>query len=96
MPARSAATTSSGAAVRAPRRPCALEEAHYAWDDGHLSFYATVLSRLIHDNGHSLEYAARIVDHQDGVQQVIPFYAPGFVATYRLRRDRDCVDGCGR
>jgi hypothetical protein len=69
--------------------PGALEEAHYAWDDGHLIFYATVLSRLIHDNGHSLEYAARIVDHEDGVQQVIPVYAPGFVATYRLRRDRD-------
>jgi hypothetical protein len=69
--------------------PGVLDEAHYGWDDGHRIFYATVLSRLIHDNGHSMEYAARIVDHEDGVQQVIPVYAPGFVATYRLRRDRD-------
>jgi len=37
----------------------------------------------------ALEYAARIVDHEDGLQQVIPVYTPGFVATYRLRRDRD-------
>ncbi len=69
--------------------PAVLEEAHYGWDDGHRIFYTTVLSRLIHDNGHSLEYAARIVDHEDGLQQVIPVYTPGLVATYRLRRDRD-------
>lgn len=66
-----------------------LEQPRYGWDDRHLIFYATVLSRLVHDNGHSLEYAARIVDHEDGVQQVIPVYAPGFVATYRVRRGRD-------
>jgi hypothetical protein len=69
--------------------PGVLEEARYEWDDEHRIFYATVLSRLIHDNGHSFEYAARIVDHEDGLQQVIPVFAPGFVATYRLRRDRD-------
>lgn len=69
--------------------PGVLDQAHYGWDDEHLIFYATVLSRLIHDNGHSLEYAARIVDHEDELQQVIPVYAPGFVATYRLRRGRD-------
>lgn len=66
-----------------------LEQKPYGWDDGHMIFYATVLSRLLHDNGHSLEYAARIVDHEDGVQQVIPVYAPGFAATSRLRRGRD-------
>lgn len=69
--------------------PGVLEAAHYGWDEGHLIFYATVLSRLVHDNGHSFEYAARIVDHEDGLQQVIPVHAPGFVATYRLQRDRD-------
>jgi hypothetical protein len=31
-----------------------------------------VLSRLVRDNAHSLEFAARIVDHDDGMQQVIP------------------------
>jgi hypothetical protein len=69
--------------------PGVLEAAHYGWDEGHLIFYATVLSRLIHDNGHSFEYAARILDHEGGLQQVIPVHAPGFLATYRLRRDRD-------
>lgn len=69
--------------------PAVYEAARFGWDDGNLIFYATVLSRLIRDNGHSLEYAARVVDHEDGAQQVIPVTAPGFVATYRLRRDRD-------
>jgi hypothetical protein len=59
------------------------------WDDGNQLFFAIVLSRLVRDNGHSLEFAARIIDHKDGMQQVIPVYAPGSVATYRLRRDRD-------
>ena len=57
--------------------------------DDHLIFYATILSRLIHDNGHSLEFAARVVNYEDGFQQVIPVDAPGFVMTYRLRRGRD-------
>jgi hypothetical protein len=61
----------------------------YGWDDDNKLFYAIVLSRLVRDNGHSLEFAARIVDHEDGMQQVIPVHAPGSVATYRLRRDRD-------
>jgi hypothetical protein len=69
--------------------PEALDHQRYGWDDGHLLYYALVLSRLIHDNGHSLEYAARIVDHEDGEQQVVPVYAPAAVATYRLRRGRD-------
>jgi hypothetical protein len=67
----------------------ALEQQRYGWDEDHLLYYALVLSRLVQDNGHSLEYAARIVDHQDGEQQVVPVYAPGAVATYRVRRGRD-------
>jgi hypothetical protein len=69
--------------------PGVLEKSHYGWDEGHLIFYASVLSRLVHDNGHSFEYAARIVDHEDELQQVIPVNAPGFVTAYRLRRGRD-------
>jgi hypothetical protein len=69
--------------------PAVYEDERFGWDDGNRLFFAMVLSRLIRDNGHSLEFAARIVDHEDGMQQVIPVYAPGFVATYRLRRDRD-------
>jgi hypothetical protein len=67
----------------------AYEPEPYAWDERRLLFFSIFLSRLIHDNGHSLEYAARLVDHEDGLQQVIPAYAPSAVATFRLRRDRD-------
>jgi hypothetical protein len=66
-----------------------LERARFGWDSDHTIFYAIVLSRLIRDNGHSLEFAARIVDFEDGMKQVIPVIAPSYVSTYRLRRDRD-------
>jgi hypothetical protein len=52
-------------------------------------YLAVVLSRLIHDNSHSFEFAARIVDHEDGMQQVIPISPLPYGVTYRLRRDRD-------
>ncbi|MBX5473740.1 MAG: hypothetical protein IRZ20_01835 [Thermoleophilia bacterium] len=68
--------------------PAVYEDRPYTWDEDHLIFYAMVLSRLIRDNGYSLEYAARIVDHEDGARQVIPFRS-GFLETHRLRNDRD-------
>ncbi len=61
----------------------------FGWDDDNTIFAAMILSRLVRDNGYSLEFAARIVDHADGMQQVIPVYAAEFVASYRLRDDRD-------
>jgi hypothetical protein len=61
----------------------------FGWDEENLIWFAIVLSRLIRDNGHSFEFAARIVDHEDGMQQVIPVNAPAYVPTYRARRDRD-------
>jgi hypothetical protein len=51
-------------------------------------WFAMVLSRLIRDNGHSFAFIARIVDHEDGMQQVIPVNAPDYIPTYRARRDR--------
>jgi hypothetical protein len=69
--------------------PAVYETTPFSWDDGHVIFFSMVLSRLIRDNGHSFEFAARIVDHMDGMQQVIPVNAPGYVPTYRPRRDRD-------
>jgi hypothetical protein len=60
----------------------------YHWDDDHLLYYTVVLSRLIRDNGYALEFAARLVDHEDGQRQVIPA-RPHMRATYRLRQDRD-------
>lgn len=67
----------------------ALVDRPFGWDDDHLLFYALVLSRLVRDNGHSLEFAARIVDYEDGMQQVIPVHTTRHVSTFRLRRDRD-------
>jgi hypothetical protein len=69
--------------------PAVYEGERFGWDEGNQLFFAIVLSRLVRDNGHSLEFAARMIDHADGMQQVIPVHAPGFVAGYRLRRDRD-------
>jgi hypothetical protein len=64
-------------------------ERSFGWDDGNMIWFAMVLSRLIRDNGHSFEFAARIVDHEDGLQQVIPVNPLATGVTYRLRRDRD-------
>lgn len=65
----------------------------YSCDVDNTVFTAMLLSRLVRDNGYSLEFAARVVDHADGVQQVIPVYAAEFVASYRLRNDRDWLTG---
>lgn len=68
--------------------PSVYDGNRFGWDEGGRLFYALALSRLIRDNGHSLEYAGRLIDHEDGVQQVIPVRT-AFIAGYRLRRDRD-------
>jgi hypothetical protein len=64
-------------------------ERSFGWDDGNVIWFAILLSRLIRDNAHSFEFAARIIDHEDGMQQVIPVNALSYGVTYRLRRDRD-------
>jgi hypothetical protein len=64
-------------------------ERAFGWDDGNVIWFAIVLSRLIRDNAHSFEFAARIVDHEDGMQQAIPINPLHYGVTYRLRRDRD-------
>lgn len=69
--------------------PAVYDDHPFSWDDDHLVFYAMVLSRLVRDNGYSLEYAARIVDHEDGAKQVIPVNASISTRTYRLRNGRD-------
>jgi hypothetical protein len=43
-------------------------------------WFAVVPSRLIHDNAHSFEFIARIVDHEDGAQQVIPYQPAALTA----------------
>jgi hypothetical protein len=69
--------------------PAVYNDHPYHWDEDNLVFYTMVLSRLVRDNGYSLEYAARIVDHEDGAKQVIPVNASTSTHTYRLREDRD-------
>lgn len=75
-------------------RPVAeLEDRHFHFDaDGALAD-ALMLSRLVRDNGFSLQYAALVIDYDDGEQSVI--YVPGYEgkAVYRLRRDREWLDG---
>ena len=69
--------------------PAIYDDHPFSWDDDHSVFYAMVSSRLVRDNGYSLEYAARIVDYEDGEKQVIPVRTSISTMTYRLRNDRD-------
>lgn len=64
----------------------------FRWDPDGVISDALMLSRLIRDNGHSLQYAARIADYEGGEQMVM--YSPGEAgkAVYRLRQDRDWLD----
>ena len=73
-----------------------VDLAHYAhdnfgWDADGVIMSALQLSRLVRDNGYSTEFAARLVEHEDGERQVIPhgqhYFA--FLPTYRAREDRD-------
>jgi hypothetical protein len=68
------------------------ESKPYGWDGDHTLSYGLAASRLIRDTPHCSEFAARIVDHEDGEQQVIPL--TGFEArlAYRYTRERDWLD----
>ena len=64
----------------------------YSWDaDGRL-FRTLSLSRLVRDNGYSLNYAARLVDYEDGEQMVAYLPNPEGKAAYRMRDSRDWFD----
>jgi hypothetical protein len=66
-------------------------EHHFRWDKDGVLLTALQLSRLVCDNGYTTEYAARMVNYEDGQRQVIPqgqhYFA--YLAAYRLRDDRD-------
>jgi hypothetical protein len=68
------------------------EERLYDWDPDGLLFRALTLSRLVRDNGYSLNYAARLVDYEDGEQMVVYLAASEGKAAYRLRTTRDWLD----
>jgi hypothetical protein len=71
----------------------AYETDPYWWDHDGTIHVAYQLSRLIRDNGYTTQFTARIVDHEDGAQQVIPGLVDAPSAfVYRAREDRDWLD----
>ncbi|MGZ4303352.1 MAG: hypothetical protein ACXVSL_00585 [Solirubrobacteraceae bacterium] len=50
---------------------------------------ALMLSRLVRDNAYSTEFAARIIDFQDGVQIVAYALSTELDHVYRVRHTRD-------
>lgn len=64
----------------------------YAWNtDGRVGI-AIALSRLIRDNAHCPEFAGRLIDYEDGEQQVVPLNAYEFRLAYRYKQDRGWLD----
>lgn len=70
----------------------AVRENPYGWDPESRLVAAMHLSRLVRDNADSMEYAGRIVDYDDGQQQVIPRHDCKLGRTYRLGTGRDWLD----
>jgi hypothetical protein len=69
-----------------------LDDRHYAWDtDGTLDD-ALTLSRLVRDNGYSTEYAARLLDYEDGQRCIVYVLHREDKAIWRLHRDREWLD----
>ena len=69
------------------------EENPFGWDPDGLLQHALMFSRLIRDNGYSTQYAARITDYEDGEQQVVYLPWSQDATIFRLRRDREYLDG---
>jgi hypothetical protein len=67
------------------------ERHRFGWDPDGVVITALQLSRLVRDNGYTTEFAARVVEYEDGQKQVVPVgqHYLAFLATYRLREDRD-------
>jgi hypothetical protein len=67
------------------------KEQPFAWDTDGTLITTMKLSRYIVDNGYTPEFAARIVDHADGEQQVIPqwLHYLDLLPSYRMRMTRD-------
>ena len=66
----------------------------YGFDSDGVVITAMQLSRLVRDNAYSPEFAARVVDHEDGEQQIVPQgqHYQDFLPSYRLRNDRDWLN----
>lgn len=69
-----------------------LEHRQFAFDPDGVLGDTLQLSRLVRDHGFSLQYAARILDYEDGESCVVPMPGTEGKAAYRLRRDREWLD----
>jgi hypothetical protein len=70
----------------------AWREHSFHWDRDGVIGDALMLSRLVRDNGQSMQFAARIADYADGEQSVVYTLGSDSKHAYRLRRDRDWLD----
>lgn len=70
----------------------AYEAKPYSWDTDQRLSAVLALSRLVRDTVHCSEVAGRIVDHEDGEQQIIPLYGFESRLAYRYGRERDWLD----
>jgi hypothetical protein len=64
-----------------------IEERRWVWNTNSLISDALTISRLVLDNGYSYEYAARVFDHADAEQHIMP--ASVLQHAYRLRKTRE-------
>jgi hypothetical protein len=62
------------------------DDNRFGWDSDGTLIATMKLSRLIVDNGYTPQFAARIIDHADEQQQVIPqwLHHLDLLASYRL------------
>ncbi len=65
------------------------EERHFTWDTDRTLDDALTLSRLVRDNGYSTEYAARLIDYEDGQRCVVYVPYREDKVIYRFRRGRE-------
>jgi hypothetical protein len=72
--------------------PESVRTAPIHWDSDDVLYDCLALSRLVRDNAYSLQYAARILDFEDGQQQIIPAVPSSAAPVFRLRTDRDWLD----
>ncbi len=64
----------------------------YAWDRDGVMTDALMLSRLVRDNAYSTEFAARIIDFDDGARVVAYTLSAELDHVYRVHRTRDWLD----
>jgi hypothetical protein len=70
-----------------------IDDSYFNPDEDGKLYDALSLSRLVRDHGFSLQYTARVIDHEDG-KRTIAYRASGEGnAAYRLAPDREWLDG---